>query len=197
MKPRLLAILAALLFASCLCPAADVTFGNAPQTTDTDTVLWQRVAASLRTVTSAGMAISGNVAVTGSFWQTTQPISAASLPLPAGASTSALQTVTNTSLATIATNSAAAANSARNITTAATTLVKSGAGVLHAVNVNTLGTVVSTVTIYDSLTASGTKIATVNSLTIYGAQIYDVAFTNGLTIVTTGTVAPDITVSFR
>lgn len=35
--------------------------------------------------------ISGNVAVTGTFWQTTQPISAAALPLPAGAATSAKQ----------------------------------------------------------------------------------------------------------
>ena len=41
------------------------------------------------------------VAVTGTFWQATQPISAASLPLPAGASTSALQTTGNTSLASI------------------------------------------------------------------------------------------------
>jgi hypothetical protein len=39
---------------------------------------------------------------------TTQPISAAALPLPSGASTSALQTTGNTSLATIATNTAAA-----------------------------------------------------------------------------------------
>src|SRR4051812_23290939 len=35
---------------------------------------------------------SGTYAVTGTFWQTTQPVSAASLPLPAGASTAANQT---------------------------------------------------------------------------------------------------------
>jgi hypothetical protein len=40
-------------------------------------------------------------AVTGTFWQTTQPVSAASLPLPTGASTSALQTTGNTTLSTI------------------------------------------------------------------------------------------------
>lgn len=44
--------------------------------------------------------------VSGTFWQATQPVSAASLPLPTGASTSANQTTGNTSLATIATNSA-------------------------------------------------------------------------------------------
>lgn len=39
--------------------------------------------------------------VTGTFWQTTQPVSVASLPLPAGAATSALQTTGNSSLTTI------------------------------------------------------------------------------------------------
>jgi len=39
--------------------------------------------------------------VSGTFWQTTQPVSAASLPLPSGASTSALQTTGNTSLSNI------------------------------------------------------------------------------------------------
>ncbi len=37
-------------------------------------------------------------AVTGTFWQTTQPVSATALPLPAGAATSALQTAMTTAL---------------------------------------------------------------------------------------------------
>lgn len=41
-----------------------------------------------------------SLAVTGTFWQATQPVSAASLPLPAGAATSALQTTINTTLGT-------------------------------------------------------------------------------------------------
>jgi hypothetical protein len=43
----------------------------------------------------------GGLAVTGTFWQTTQPVSASSLPLPAGASTSALQSTGNSTLTTI------------------------------------------------------------------------------------------------
>ena len=39
--------------------------------------------------------ISGTVPVSGTFWQTTQPVSAASLPLPTGASTSANQPAIN------------------------------------------------------------------------------------------------------
>jgi hypothetical protein len=41
------------------------------------------------------------IPVTGTFWQATQPVSAASLPLPTGAATSALQTTGNTSLSSI------------------------------------------------------------------------------------------------
>lgn len=82
-----------------------------------------------------------------------------------------------------------------NITTNATTTVKSGAGVLRSATVNALGTVASTVTIYDSLTGSGSKIGTINSLTLSGTFVFDAAFTTGLTIVTTG--APDITISYR
>ncbi len=48
-------------------------------------------------VTGAG----GTFPVTGTFWQATQPVSAASLPLPSGAATSALQTTGNTALTTI------------------------------------------------------------------------------------------------
>lgn len=103
----------------------------------------------------------------------------------------------NASLAVISANSAVASNTFRNITTASTTVVKSGTGTLHSVTINALGTVASLVTIYDSATGSGTKIASINSLSISGTLTYDVSFSNGVTIVTTGTVAPDITVSYR
>ena len=43
----------------------------------------------------------GSITVDGTFWQATQPISAASLPLPSGAATSANQSTSNTSLASI------------------------------------------------------------------------------------------------
>ncbi len=83
----------------------------------------------------------------------------------------------------------------KNITTSTTTLVATGPGVIHGVNINTLGTVASVVTIYDSLTATGTKIATIDSLNDSGWNQYDAAFTIGLCVVTTG--APDITVIYN
>ena len=90
-----------------------------------------------------------------------------------------------------------ATNSYSHISTVATTVVKSGVGNLHAVIINQKGTVASTITMYDNTAASGTVIGILDSLNFEGTNTYDVAFTTGLTIVTTGTVAPDITVSYR
>lgn len=84
-----------------------------------------------------------------------------------------------------------------HISTATTTVVKSGAGELHAISVNTKGTVASTITVFDNTAGSGTVIGVIDSLNLSGAFVLDVAFTTGLTIVTTGTVAPDLTVSYR
>lgn len=58
------------------------------------------VSGTLTAITS----ITNPVAVTGTFFQATQPVSATSLPLPAGAATSALQTTINTTLGTLATS---------------------------------------------------------------------------------------------
>lgn len=83
----------------------------------------------------------------------------------------------------------------KNITTDATTVVKSGVGVLHTVCVNTPAAT-ETITIYDNTAASGTKIATI---TLFASTnpcfLFDVAFSTGLTVVT-ATAAGDITVSF-
>lgn len=91
----------------------------------------------------------------------------------------------------------AAGYSYAHIATSTTTTVKSGAGVLHLINVGTLGTVASTITIYDNTAGSGTIIGIINSLTLSGGFPYDVSFATGLTLVTTGTAAPDVTVSYR
>jgi hypothetical protein len=80
-----------------------------------------------------------------------------------------------------------------NITTATTTTVKSGTGILGGIFVNT--TAAGTITVYDSLTASGTKIATLKASIAEGAYLRNVSFATGLTIVTGA--ASDITVSYR
>lgn len=88
----------------------------------------------------------------------------------------------------------------RNITTATTTTVKSGAGVLHSLCVNKF-VASATVTIYDNTAASGTLIATItNPATLLdegglGCDVFDAAFSTGLTIVTVG--AQDITATYR
>lgn len=141
----------------------------------------------------AGTAVIGHVivdsapttAVTGTFWQATQPVS--------GTFFQATQPVSIAGTVSTVTGG----NTYTNITTATTTTIKSGAGVLHTVCVNSLGTVASSTTIYDNTAGSGTKIATLNTLALLGCQTYDVAFSTGLTVVTTGTIAPDVTISSR
>lgn len=84
-----------------------------------------------------------------------------------------------------------------NITTATTTNVKSGKGNLHGLTFNTQ-VAGATVTLYDSTTGSGTKIGTITLPATVGEPFtlpYDVAFTTGLTIVTSA--ATDITVAYR
>jgi hypothetical protein len=80
-----------------------------------------------------------------------------------------------------------------NITTATTTTIKTGSGVLESITVNT--TAAGTITIYDSTTGSGTKIGTLKASVVEQTFNYDVSFVTGLTIVTAG--ASDITVSWR
>jgi hypothetical protein len=98
-----------------------------------------------------------------------------------------------------------------NITTNTTTLVKTGTGILCGFTVNNNGfTTAGTITIYDGISASGTKIGTWTipisppGSTLLAASLIpplvdiDLAFTTGLTIVT-ATTAPacDITVLYR
>ena len=86
-----------------------------------------------------------------------------------------------------------------NITTATTTVVCPKGGVLHTLTFNK-PVAAGTITMYDHASAaSGSKIGTITfPATVLANQnslIYDIAFSNGLTIVTVE--ANDITVSFR
>lgn len=80
-----------------------------------------------------------------------------------------------------------------NITTATTTTVKTGAGMLHSITINT--TAAGTITIYDNTAGSGTKIGTIAASAAGPTFMYNVSFSTGLTIVTGA--ASDITVSYR
>ena len=81
-----------------------------------------------------------------------------------------------------------------NITTNTTTILKRSAGRLHRVVVNEFNTS-NTMTIYDNSAASGAIIGTVSSST-EGPFDYGVEFHTGLTIVTAGGSAGDVTVVY-
>lgn len=76
--------------------------------------------------------------------------------------------------------------------TAATT-VKSGQGTLNAVMINTKGGTGNVFTLYDSLTASGTKIATIDTTSSLTYLPYNAAFTNGLTFSNAVGTSADVT----
>lgn len=127
-------------------------------------------------------ATGASFAVTGTFFQATQPVSG----------TVQIGNTPNTTPILVQQSF-----TPTEIATSTTTTVKSGAGVLHGITINTKGTVASTITIYDNTAASGTKIAIIDSLNLSGSFFYDAGFSTGLTVVTTGTLAPDITVLWR
>lgn len=152
------------------------------------------------------------VPVSGTFWQATQPVSAAALPLPTGAATDALQTTINGKLPTFNTGAGSAgAGTIRvtlpydqsvipvqspgfaytHISTATTTVCRSGFSVLEGVSINTKG-VASTATIYDNTAGSGAVVAVIDTTLGTSFLPYKAQMGTGITVVTTGTA--DITV---
>lgn len=81
------------------------------------------------------------------------------------------------------------------ITTKTTTLVKSGAGMIGSITINTLGTA-DTITVYDALTATGTPTATITAPLTVGLKFCEgYLFLVGCTVVTGGTTAGKYTVA--
>lgn len=79
-----------------------------------------------------------------------------------------------------------------HITSAATTVVKGSAGVLHTIVVNT--TAAGTITIYDNTAASGTVVGILKASVGENTYTFDTNMTTGITVVTGA--ASDITVSY-
>jgi len=81
----------------------------------------------------------------------------------------------------------------------ATTVVKSGAGTLVSITINTKGASSNTLTVYDNTAASGTKIATIDttgaSTTLFFGN--GVAFATGLTCASATGTGADYTVAYR
>ncbi len=83
-----------------------------------------------------------------------------------------------------------------NVAAQASALLRTGAGVLHAVTFNK-PIATSVLTLYDGLTTGGTKIATITipASPNTPTMIYDVAFATGLFMVM-GTADMDVTISW-
>jgi hypothetical protein len=149
---------------------------------------------------------------------TSVAISAVSLPLPSGAATAAKQPA----LGTAGTPSAdvisvqgisggeplsvdviqpvitkPASSSYLHLNANGTTTVKSGAGVLRRIIINTRGGILNTLTIYNNTTATGAVIAVLDTNAAGGEFGYELDFTTGLTVVLAGGTAADITIIYE
>lgn len=122
---------------------------------------------------SGTVGVSGTVPVSGTFFQGTQPVSAASLPLPSGASTSAKQPAlgtAGTASTDVLTVQGIASGTPINVSSAPTTsgglttyrnldtgvtgsVVKSSAGQLYVVNAFNASTAIRYLKLYDKATA--------------------------------------------
>jgi hypothetical protein len=80
----------------------------------------------------------------------------------------------------------------------ATTVVKATAGVLHSIILNSAATATNTTVIYDNATGVGTVIGrpAVTTATVPTTLVYDLAFANGLTIITAVANGGDMTVVY-
>jgi len=156
------------------------------------------------------------VPVSGTFWQATQPVSAVSLPLPTGASTESTLSALSAKFSALgqATMSASvpvvlasnhsdivtknSASSYAHLNSTGTTTIKSGAGILRRVVINTRGSIANTLTIYDNTSGSGTVIAAIDTVNgVSGHFEYNVAFSTGLTVVDASGTSADITVIYE
>lgn len=193
----------AVVVSSSVLPTGASTAAN--QTTGNDSL------SSIDTKTPA--LVSGRVPVDGSA--VTQPISAASLPLPAGAATQATLSSIDAKFSALGQNTMSAStpvvlssnhsdisvknksSSFSNITTTGTTTIKSGAGIFRRLVINTKGVSSNTFTIYDNTAGSGTVIATVDTVNSTGSLEYGLAFSTGLTIVSASGTSANATVIYE
>lgn len=96
-----------------------------------------------------------------------------------------------------------AANQSQNFAAVtAGTLIKNGAGVLASINLNAVGTVASSITLYDGTDTTGKKLGTWSTLAgsvlaAVGQVPVNLAFSTGLFAVVAGTTSGDITVGYR
>ena len=154
--------------------------------------------------------------VSGTFWQATQPVSAVSLPLPTGAATESTLSALSAKFSALGQKTMSAsvpvvlasnhsdivtkksASSYAHLNSTGTTTIKSGAGILRRVVINTKGSASNTFTIYDNTSGSGTVIAAIDTVNgVSGHFEYNVAFSTGLTVVDASGTSADITVIYE
>lgn len=88
------------------------------------------------------------------------------------------------------------AYTAAHLAANASTLVKTGAGTLHTININKLGATANTMTVYDGIDNTGAVLAVIDTTANAISRYYDVSFATGLYVVIATGTAPDSTISY-
>lgn len=83
-----------------------------------------------------------------------------------------------------------------HINTLTSTVIRNGSGQIHTLVVNNIGSAM-TVTIFDNTSCAGGAIAILSAPTVQQTFTYDATFITGLCVLTAGTTAGDLTVTFR
>ncbi len=79
----------------------------------------------------------------------------------------------------------------------ATTTIKTGVGILHAITFNTKGASSNTLTVYDNTAASGTVIAIIDTTDKVTTLFYDCPFLIGLTVISATGTGADVTIMWE
>ena len=146
-------------------------------------------------------------------------ITAAALPLPSGAATAAKQPALGTagtpsadviSVQGVSGGEPLSVDVLQPVTvklapqnwvhanTNAVVVAKTGAGILRRAVINTKGVLFNALTIYDNTAASGSLIASIDTVSAVGGMFdYELPFTTGLTFQLAGGTAADITIIFE
>ncbi len=170
---------------------SDVTQGTSTDANTVNTVMGR--------LTKIRDLLNGTLPVSGTFWQATQPVSAATLPLPAGASTSAKQPAlgtAGTASSDVLTVQGIASMTALKVDGSGVTQPVSGTVTANAgTNLNTsalvLDTSVNGILLAQASTTSGQKGPLMQGAVTTSAPTYTTAQTNPLSLTTAGLLRVD------
>jgi hypothetical protein len=176
---KLLLLLAAALAVALPALAGNLTYSTLiPQTTDTELVITHKQAVAIANMATSIASGTNALVLSGTTFTVVGTQNVA---------------LTGTSVVSVAGRAAVETTfSVANISTSGTTAVSSAAGVLRSITLNTAGTA-SQAVVKDGATTIATLVTTGTPVTL----TYDATIATGINVITTGSPAANLTISYR